>query len=68
MKDVTHLLNRYRECVRSLWNAYFMNQESVIPDWDMRDAYEDICVKLFSALVLNRVGRNNRDYPYGFPF
>jgi hypothetical protein len=36
-----------------------MNQESVIPDWDMRDAYEDICVKLFSALVLNRVGRNN---------
>lgn len=58
MKDVTQLLNRYRECVRGLWNTYFMNQESFTADWELSDEYEEICVKLFTSLVLNRVGRH----------
>src|SRR5258706_2086236 len=57
MTDVTQILNRYRECVRNLWNVFFWIQLN--PDWDIRDKYEDICVKLFSTLVLDQVSRND---------
>jgi hypothetical protein len=56
MKDVTEIFNNYRECVRSLWNAYFLTLQ---PNWDGRDKYEDICTTLFGALVLDQVDRTN---------
>ncbi len=58
MNDVTQILNRYRECVRNLWNIYFINHGSLTVDWDLADEYERICTKLFTLLVLNRVGKN----------
>ncbi|MBM4259311.1 MAG: hypothetical protein FJ147_25850 [Deltaproteobacteria bacterium] len=57
MKDVTQLLNRYRECVRHLWNTYFFEAAFSNTDWDLADEYEEICGQLFSALVLNQVDR-----------
>lgn len=57
MKDITRLLNHYRECVRHLWNVYFLDEEPSTVDWDLSDEYEEICEKLFSSLVLARIGR-----------
>lgn len=59
MKDVTQILNEYRECVRNLWNTYFIKH---IPSeaegaWDVFDEYDDICTMLFSSLVLRTLDR-----------
>jgi len=52
MRDITELMQRYRECSRHIWNAYFLPQAEVDDDWDLRDRFEVINVKLFSSLVL----------------
>jgi hypothetical protein len=52
MKDITPLMNTYRECSRNLWNAYFSLKEF---SWDLHDEYEDIRKLLFEALVLNEL-------------
>jgi len=57
MQDVTSLLNCYRECVRNLWNTYFVNRTST-EGWDLFDEYDNICVKLFASLVLNEVDKH----------
>jgi hypothetical protein len=53
MKEITELTNLYRECARNLWNTYFFNNASLGDEWDICDEFDDICVLLFSALVLN---------------
>ncbi len=57
MKDITQILNEYRECVRNLWNIYFIKHISSESEWDVFDEYEDICIMLFSSLVLNLLNR-----------
>lgn len=57
MKDVTQILNVYRECVRNLWNTYFINQVKSEDAWDLFDEYDKICTVLFSSLVLYLLGR-----------
>lgn len=57
MRDITKIMNRYRECIRNLWNIYFLEQTSQGDDWDRYDKYEEICGLLFSALVLKFVDR-----------
>lgn len=53
MKDITPLMNTYRECSRNLWNAYFSSREFT---WDLHDEYESIRKLLFESLVVNELG------------
>ena len=58
MKDVTHMLDHYRCCVRTLWNNYFTGHQTFRADWDVSDEFEDICVQIFNTLVLNSIGKS----------
>jgi hypothetical protein len=53
MTDITPLMNRYRECSRNLWNAYFSSREFT---WDLHEEYESIRKLLFEALVVYELG------------
>lgn len=67
MIDITQRLNKYRECVKNLWNTnYFepwMKEENIA---DLADEFEDICVMIFSSLILNPLGAYNykKSVPY----
>lgn len=54
--EITHLMNRYRECVRHIWNLFFLELLTEEAQWDISDEFDEICVKLFSSLVLNPMG------------
>jgi hypothetical protein len=53
---------KYRDVARGLWNSAFLPMLSAdLPadsrnDWDIRDQFEDVCVDLFSSLVLAPLG------------
>jgi hypothetical protein len=49
MTDITNLMNKYRECARNLWNAYFSAYEFT---WDLHEKYESIRKLLFDGLVV----------------
>lgn len=59
MKEVTQILNEYRECVRNLWNMYFLKQLSSGKEWDIFDEYDDVCGKIFSSLVLSSFNKDS---------
>lgn len=49
MRNITGLMNRYRECSRHLWNEYF----SSIPEpWEVEHLFEQARKSLFEALVV----------------
>lgn len=52
MREITSLMNNYRECSRHLWNAYFSARENI---WDVHSDYEDIRKLLFDTLVVNQL-------------
>ncbi|MEN8265223.1 MAG: hypothetical protein ABFR82_17390 [Nitrospirota bacterium] len=54
--DVTKYMNKYRECVRNLWNVYFLNQDSPQDIWDIADQFDQVCTILFSIFILNQGG------------
>jgi len=62
MRDVTDLLNNYRECVRGLWNVYFRplhrpeDLASRDPDTPV-DHFERVERSLFTVLVLRPIGK-----------
>lgn len=67
MEDITHLLHRYRECARVLWN------NSLREDADYRtvDTYAQVKVLLFDEIVLAAIGKAGyarlaSDDPYPF--
>ena len=55
--NITELMNSYRECCRNLWNCYFLRTDSSCEefDWDIADEFNEICVRLFSSLVLRQI-------------
>jgi hypothetical protein len=55
--EATQLVNAYRECARNLWNIYFRELLSPENQWDVADEYDEICVMLFSSLVLAPLGQ-----------
>ena len=61
MRDITDLMQKHRECSRNIWNAYFWPQAEIEDDWDLRNRFEDIHVKLFSSLVLWPLEREDRE-------
>jgi len=57
MKDITNILQSYRECVRHLWNANFLALLPTAQDrWNLRDQFDEVGSVLFSALVVDRLG------------
>jgi hypothetical protein len=52
MRDITELMNSYRECSRSLWNVYFSKRKDI---GDALDVFEQIRELLFDSLVLSEL-------------
>lgn len=52
MRDITELMNAYRECSRNLWNVYFSGREDI---GGALDVFEQIRELLFDSLVLDRL-------------
>ena len=50
MRDITELMNTYRECSRNLWNVYFSKRENI---GGSLDAFEQIRELLFDSLVVS---------------
>ena len=67
MIDITERLNKYRECVRHLWNTYYfepwMQEENI---HDRADEFEHICAMIFSSMILNPLGAY--DYKKSKPY
>ncbi len=56
MKDITIVLDRYREACRHLWNTYFYaNDDMSSYSGQMLDQFEEIQELLFVTLVLEKV-------------
>jgi hypothetical protein len=52
MRDITELMNAYRECSRNLWNVYFSRREDI---GGSLDVFEQIRQLLFDSLVLSEL-------------
>ncbi len=50
MRDITELMNAYRECSRNLWNVYFSGRPDI---GGSLDAFEQIRHLLFESLVVS---------------
>jgi hypothetical protein len=52
MRDITTLMNAYRECARNLWNVYFSGRQDVGVSLD---AFGQLRESLFDAIVLSEL-------------
>jgi hypothetical protein len=52
MRNITALMNIYRECSRNLWNVYFAGRENV---GHSLDTFEPIREMLFDSLVVDEL-------------
>jgi hypothetical protein len=52
MRDITELMNAYRECSRNLWNVYFSKRKDI---GNALDVFEQIRELLFDSLVLSEL-------------
>jgi len=52
MRDITELMNAYRECSRNLWNVYFSKRKDI---GDALDVFEQIRELLFDSIVLSEL-------------
>jgi hypothetical protein len=52
MRDITELMNAYRECSRNLWNVYFSGRANI---GGSLDAFEQIRRLLFDSLVVSEL-------------
>lgn len=65
--DITPAINAYRECIRHLWNTYFLDQLSHSEaQWDISDEFDDICTLLFASLVMNPIGYTKQKKSPGY--
>jgi len=66
---ITDLLNRYRECVRSIWNTYFFEQYNGTENSDLIESFSKIKQEIFDSIVLVSVLADCEafDYVLGFP-
>lgn len=56
MIEISEKLNIYRECARNIWNNYFLRQMTKHNEFDLKDEFDDLCVMLFSSLILHPLG------------
>ena len=62
MRDVTYLMDTYRECVRHLWNTDFLRDAQEKNDWDLKDEFDDASAILFHAFDLRRLNREDIEF------
>jgi hypothetical protein len=57
MRDITDIMNNYRECVRHLWNTYFRTPN--VSQYEIESAFhfDEISNSLFAELVLSKIGK-----------
>ncbi len=55
LRDITELMNAYRECSRNLWNIYFSKRDDI---GGSLDAFEQIRHLLFDSLVVSELFYN----------
>jgi len=60
VRDITELMNTYRECSRNLWNVYFSRRENIGASLD---AFEQIRRLLFASLVVSELPYEGEDIP-----
>src|SRR3981189_3090988 len=64
MRDITELMNTYRECSRNLWNVYFSKRKDI---GNSLDVFKQIRDLLFDSLVLSELsyegGAEGEDIP-----
>jgi len=53
MKDITPILNHYREAVRHLWNTGFLLLDTEQDLWQLQEAFDAIASLLFTPMVLD---------------
>ncbi len=49
--DITTNIKRFREATRHTWNTYFQERAERDKDWDLSDAFSNVYVALFNAIV-----------------
>ena len=49
--NITERMNVFREASRHLWNVFFRQRASQETNWDLSDAFSEVQVALFKALV-----------------
>jgi hypothetical protein len=68
MADITGLIYSYRECVRHLWNTYFLPTAGVSVDWSVQHDFHPVEDMLFELMVLDRIGRKRDPMADEYPF
>ncbi len=53
-ENVTELFQRYRQCLREIWNTHFW-QHSKLRNWDSVTVFERLKPSIFQALVLSNL-------------
>lgn len=68
--DITNLMNDYRECARSIWNAFLLDRNASNDNWDTIDQFDRICSILFNIIILKPINHSshfkslsNEQYP-----
>lgn len=56
MRDVSKILDHYRESARSLWNHGFW-EDVDLQNWDAVEQFDELQRNLFTELVLGKLGR-----------
>ena len=64
MREVTDLMNAYRECSRNLWNVYFSKRSNI---GGALDSFEDIRRMLFNALIVDELSYEGEAESDGVP-
>jgi len=64
MRDITELMNAYRECSRNLWNVYFSKRKDI---GDALDVFEQIRELLFDSIVLSELSYEEAAEGKGIP-
>ena len=48
---ITDRIEAFREAARHIWNVHFRQEAVSRQDWDLRDAFSDVYIALFRAMV-----------------
>lgn len=67
MTNVTEYVERYRLCLRHIWNSYFYIDPG-LRHWDAVDSFKSLKLPLFRALVCDSVGLESRQHLFGKGF
>ena len=49
--DITDRIEAFREAARHIWNVHFSQESLRNENWDLRDAFSEVYVALFKAMV-----------------